>query len=147
MSQRLPIGGYEWLSESEIKRKFNTSDYQKNITSILSLNDDADIGYIFEVNLHYPSNLHDKHNDLPFCPEKRKIPGITDNEKLLLTFYDKENYSLHYQMLKLVLEHGLVLKKVHRVLQFKQKAWLKKYIDLNTELRSKTNKAFEKKLL
>lgn len=144
MSQRLPIGEYQWISKRIIDSNFNTSDHQKNVTKILNLNDDSDIGYIFEVDLHYPRELHDKHNDYPFCPEKRSISGITKNEKLLLTFYDKKNYIIHYSMLKLALEHGLMLKKVHRVLQFKQTAWLKPYIDLNTKFRAQANNDFEK---
>lgn len=144
MSQRLPIGEYQWVSESEIEQNFNTSDQQKNAMTILNLKDDSDIGYIFEVDLEYPAELHDKHNDYPFCPERRSIPGITKNDKLLLTFYDKKNYIVHYSMLKLALEHGLLLKKVHRVLQFKQSAWLKAYIDLNTKLRAQANNDFEK---
>lgn len=132
MSQRIPLGQYQWLSQNEINREFNTNNYQKNVSRILNMNDDSDEGYIFEVDLHYSAELHDKHNDFPFCPEKRSVPGITTNDKLLLTFYDKKNYIIHYSMLKLALEQGLILKRVHRVLKFKQSPWLKPYIDLNT---------------
>lgn len=144
MSQLLPIGEYEWLSETNILENFNTSNYQKNTSSILNLKDDLDFGFIFEVDLHYPPELHEKHNDFPFCPEKRGIQGITSSDKLLLTFFDKEKYIVHYHMLKLALEHGLVLKKVHRVLQFRQSAWLKPYIELNTKHRAQANNDFEK---
>lgn len=144
MSQRLPIGDYRWMPESELNRKFNTPDEQKNADSILNLKDDSDDGYIFEVDLHYPPELHDKHNDYPFCPERRSVDNIMKNEKLLLTFYDKKNYITHFSMLKLALKHGLILKKVHRVLQFKQVAWLKSYIDMNTKHRTQANNDFEK---
>lgn len=144
MSQRLPIGAYKWLDERVIEENFNTSTYENNVSSILNLPDDSDEGYIFEVDLHYPSELHDMHNDFPFCPEKRGIPDITKNDKLLLTFYDKKNYVVHYSMLKLAIENGLILKKVHRVLQFKQIAWLKPYIDLNTQLRAQSKNNFER---
>lgn len=144
MSQHLPIGGYQWVAESVIERNFNTENYQKNVSSILDLKDDSDLGYIFEVDLHYPSELHDSHNDFPFCPEKRSIDGITKNDKLILSFYDKKNYKVHYQMLKLALQHGLILKKVHRVLQFNQAAWLKPYIELNTQHRAKATNDFGK---
>lgn len=144
MSQCLPIGEYQWLSEGNIKRNFDTLNQRKNMCSILNLMDDSDVGYIFEVDLHYPAELHEKHNDFPFCPEKRGIPGITKNEKLMLTFYDKKNYIVHYRMLKLALEHGLVLKKVHRVLQFQQSKWMEEYINLNTQFRSEANNEFEK---
>ena len=50
----------------------------------------------------------------------------------------------HIRALKQVLNHELILKKVHRVIQFKQKAWLKAYIDMKTELRKKAQNEFEK---
>lgn len=143
MSKPLPIGGFKWMGESEIASKFNTDDYQKNVMAILELNDDSNTGYLFEVDLHYPSELHDCHNDYPFCPEKRSIPGVSQ-EKLMLTFYDKEKYVVHYSMLKLALEHNLILKKVHRVLQFEQSTWLKPYIELNTRYRMSATTNFEK---
>ena len=59
-------------------------------------------------------------------------------------FYDKENYVVHIRSLKQALKHGLILKKVHRVIQFNQEAWLKPYIDMNTELRKKAKNDFEK---
>lgn len=65
-------------------------------------------------------------------------------EKLLLTLNDKKKYVLHYRMLKLALKHGLVLKKVHRILKFKLSLWLKSYIDLNTTMRTKCRSDFEK---
>lgn len=144
MSQRLPIGGYRWVPETTINQNFNTSDHQANKTAILNLPDESDKGYIFEVDLYYPPELHEKHNDFPFCPEKRSIPGITKNKKLFLTFYEKEKYIVHYSMLKLALEHGLILKKVHRVLEFRQCAWLEPYIALNTKHRAKADNEFEK---
>ena len=51
---------------------------------------------------------------------------------------------LFFRALKQALNHGLKLKKVHRIIQFKQKAWLKVYTDMNTELRKKANNEFEK---
>ena len=57
----------------------------------------------------------------------------------------KEKYVIHIAALKQALNHGLVLKEVHRVIQFNQKAWLKKYIDKNTKLRKKASDEFEKK--
>lgn len=143
MSQPLPISDFSWVD--------NVNEIAPN--DILNLSDDSEIGYIFEVDLHYPQSLHNLHNDFPFCPEKRPLPnevfnilGVRKNkmDKLLLTLYDKENYVIHYRMLKLALQHGLVLKKVHRVLQFRQTCWFKKYIDLNIELRKKAESDFEK---
>lgn len=145
MIQRLPIGDYQWVSESMIEQNFNTPDYQKNVSTILNLEDDSDLGYIFECDLHYPQEIHDKHNCYPFLPENQNIPGIVKNKKLLLTLNDKKNYKIHYKMLKLALEQGIVLKKVKRILQFKQIAWLKPYIELNTKHRTQAQNEFEKK--
>ena len=58
--------------------------------------------------------------------------------------YDKNNYVVHIRSLKQALNHGLILKKFHRVIQFNQKAWLKEYIDINTELRKQAKNDFEK---
>ena len=64
--------------------------------------------------------------------------------KLVCNLYDKKNYVVHIRSLKQALNHGLILKKVHRVIQFNQEAWLKPYIDMNTELRKKAKNDFEK---
>lgn len=144
MGQSLPIGDYQWLSESTIEQNFNTPDYQKNVSAILNLEEDSEIGYLFECDLHYPQKIHDTHNFYPFLPEKGKIPGIMKNEKLLLTFYDKKNYVIHYKMLKLAIEQGVELKRVNKVLQFRQTKWLKPYIDLNTKCRTLAKNEFEK---
>lgn len=163
MSKHLPIGGYEWVSNNDV--------LFTNQQAILNLSDESNNGYVFEVDLHYPKHLHDTHNDYPFCPERRLLPtealdliekmwtdceidekkkkGKTSSirnskiQKLLLTFYDKKNYILDYRMLKLALKHGLELKKVHRILKFRQSRWIKPYIDLNIELRKKAANKFE----
>ena len=110
---------------------------------IKNYDEDRDKGYILEVDVgyskadckaRYPENLHDLHSDLPFLPERMKINKCT---KLACNLYDKKNYVVHIRSLKQALNHGLILKKVHRVIQFNQEPWLKPYIDMNTELRKK----------
>ena len=81
------------------------------------------------------------HSDLPFLPERNKINKCN---KLVWNLYDKKNYVVHIRSLKQALDHGLILKKVHRVIQFNQGAWLKEYIDMNTELRKQAKNDFEK---
>ena len=85
--------------------------------------------------------LHRLHDDLPFLPERMKIGKC---KKLACNLYHKKNYVVHIRSLKQVLNYGLILKKVHRVIQFYQEAWLKPYIDINTELRKKAKNDFEK---
>ena len=101
----------------------------------------SDKGYILEVDLDYPSKLHKLHSDMPFLPEKMKIDKT---QKLVCNLRDKKKCVVHISILKQALNHGLELKKVHRLIEFNQEAWLKKYIDMNTELRKKASNDFEK---
>ena len=88
--------------------------------------------------------LFDLHKDLPFLPERKKVNKV---EKLICNIEDKEKYVMHIKVLKQALNHGLVFKKVHRVIQFNQKYWLKPYIDMSTKLRKKAKNDFEKDFL
>ena len=83
------------------------------------------------------------NKDLPFLPERKKVNKV---EKLICSIENKEKYVIHIIYLKQVLNHGLKLKKVHRIIQFKQKAWLKVHIDINTELRKNAKNEFDKDL-
>ena len=78
---------------------------------------------------------------MPFLPERMKIDKT---QKLVCNFCDKKKYAVHISILKQTLDHGLKFKKVHRVIEFNQDVWLKKYIDMNTELRKKASNDFEK---
>ncbi|XP_047035542.1 uncharacterized protein LOC124641502 isoform X1 [Helicoverpa zea] len=132
MTKKMPISNFYLLNENEIS-KFD----------LFNVADDADYGYILEVDLCYPQHLHDSHSDLPFAPEKIIPPG-GKTYKLVANLYDKTKYVIHYTNLKQCLKHGLILKKIHRILAFRQDCFLKKYIDLNTQLRQTCNSAFEK---
>ena len=123
------------LNEKKIS-KFN-EDFIKNY------DEDSNIGYILTVDIEYPKNLHDLHNDLPFLPERMKINKCSE---LVCNLYDRNNYVVHIRAFKHALNHGPILKKVHGVIQFNQEAWLKEYIDMNTELRKQAKK-FEKQFL
>ena len=131
MSQKLPVNGFEWLKDlSKVDKDF-IKNYDK----------DSDKEYILEVDVEYPKNLFDLHSDLPFLPERMKIDKCI---KLVCNLYNKEGYVVHIRSLKKALDHGLILKKTHRVTQFNQEAWLKPYIDINTELRKESRNHFEK---
>ena len=80
------------------------------------------------------------HNDLPFLPERMKIEKV---EKLVATLHDKTEDLIH-RNLKQALNHGLVLKKLPRVIKFNQNPRLKPYIDINKDLRKKVKNDFEK---
>ena len=89
---------------------------------IKNYDEDSNKGYIFEADVEYPKNLHDLHGDLPFLTERMKINNCN---KLVCNLYDKTNYAVHIRSLKKALDHGLILKKVHRAIQFNQETWLK----------------------
>ena len=134
MSQQLPVDNFEWIKDTS---QFN-EDFIKNY------NEESDEGYFLEDDVQYLEKLHELHNDLPFLLETMKIEKI---EKLVANFHDKTEYVIHIRNLKQALNHALVLKKVHRVIKFNQNAWLKSYIDMNTDLREKAKNDFEKGFL
>ena len=147
MSQPLPYRDFKWIDPEEII----LDNYHEN----------SNKGIILEVDLEYPEELHDLHNDYPCAPEKiivtndmfspycSKIKNLHENSsgtvsKLIPTLNKKTNYVLHYQNLKLYQSLGLKPTKIHRVLEFKQRKWLKSYIDFNTETRKDAKNSFEK---
>ena len=99
---------------------------------------------MLEVDVQYPEKLLELHHDLPFFSERMKIEKA---ENLVANLRNKTQYVIHIRNLKEALNHGLVLKKVHRVIKFNQNAWLKPYIDMNTDLRKNTKNDFEKVFL
>ena len=92
----------------------------------------------------YPEELHNPHNEYPLAPERIKIAKC---EKLVPTLSSKKKYVVHHEALKTYVRLGLIVKKVHRGIRFEERTWLKSYIDLNTDLRSKAKNAFEKDFL
>ena len=132
MSKKLPVNGFKWIDNKEINEDF-IKNYDEN----------NDKGYIFEVDFKYPKRLHDLHSDLPFLSERMEMNKC---KKLVCNLYNKKKYVAHINTLKQALNHGLKLKKIHRVIGFNQEAWLKPYIDMNTELRKLARNDFEKDL-
>ena len=94
-----------------------------------------------EVNVKYPKRLHKLHSDLPFLPERMEINNC---KKLVCNLSNKKKYATHTNSLKQALNHGLKLKKINTIIEFNQEAWLKPYIDMNTELRKAGKNDFEK---
>ena len=113
MSQKLPVNGFMWYNSY-------LSDFTEDF--IKNYNEDSDEGYFLEVDIEYPKQLSSSHKDLPFLPERKKLEKV---EKLVCSIEDKEKYVIHIRALKQALNNGLKLKKVHRVINFNQKAWLK----------------------
>ena len=109
-------------------------------TSQLNSYENSNKGYFLEVDVEYPKDLFNLHKDIPYLPEKNKLVKI---KKLVCGIEDKKNV-VHIRALKQALNYGLKLKRVHKVIQFNQKVWLKPYIDMNTKLRKVGKNEFEK---
>ena len=131
MSEPLPVNGFDWMEDLSK----TDEDFIKNY------DEDDDKGHILEVDIEYPKDLHNLHSDSPFLPERVKIDKCN---KLVCKLYDKKSYVVQIRSLKQALNHGLILKKIHRVIQFNQKVWLRPYIDMNTELKKQAKNDFEK---
>ena len=135
MSKKLPVNGFKWLDSDKINEI--NEDFIKNYS------ENNDKGYILEVDVKYPKRLHELHSDLPFLSERMKVNKY---KKLVCNLFNKKKYVAHINLLKQALNHGLKLKKVHRVIKFNQDAWLKSYTDMDTELRKAAKNDFEKDL-
>ncbi|XP_039287836.1 uncharacterized protein LOC120352187 [Nilaparvata lugens] len=101
------------------------------------------IGYILEVDIEYPSELHDEHNDFPFLAENKKTLK-SNHVRLMTALSNRERYVCHYRTLKQAVQHGLKITKVHRGVRFEQEDFLAPYIMLNTRLRQQSKNKFEK---
>ena len=127
----------------------------------MSIKDKSLTGYILKVDLENPNELHDIHNDYPLAPQKSNMQkewlsdycleianehniAIGSVKKLVSNLMDKNNHVIHYRNLQHCLEQGLKLKKIHRILKFKQSDWMKPYIDFNTKQKTISNNEFDK---
>ena len=133
MSQKLPKNNLKWVVDTSIINEEFIKNYNKN----------SGKGYILGVDVKYPKELHDLNSDLPFLPKKMKIDKC---KKLVCDLHNKKKYIVHIKSLKQALNHGLKLKRIHKIIEFSQKAWLKPYIDMNTELRKLAKDDLEKDL-
>ena len=146
MSKKLPVNGFKWIDNNETAESSYLERSAKHIINedfIENYDENNDKGYIFEVDVKYPKRLHELHNDLPFLSERMEVNKC---KKLVCNLFNKKKYVAHINTLKQALNHGLKLKKILRVIEFNQEAWLKPYIDMNTELRKLAKNEFEKDL-
>ena len=158
MSKPIATGGFRFLNKDEIQQ-----------LDILSTPKDSSIGYVCEVSLEYPKELHDRHSDYPLAPEKKiikdqdlspyakrlwkamhgrketdELPPRAKVEKLITSLNDKEKYILHYHNLQLYIQLGMRIQQIHRVLEFNQEPWMKPYIEFNTVQRKQATSLFQK---
>ena len=148
MSKYRPYGEFRWV---------------KNVDGldVMSVSEKSDTGSFLEVNLEYPDELQELHNDYPLALEKlavfndmlsaycKKIADkydikVGDVKKLIPNLGNKTKYVVHYINLQLYLSLGMKLTKIHRVLQFKRSDWMKGYIDFNKEKIKNAANDFEK---
>ena len=146
MQQTLPVDGYEWNETITLRE-------------ILATSADPDVGFFVEVDITCPPSLHDTHNDLPLEPQKIliqkswlspyaqsfdvKLPS-DGREKLVETLLDKNRFVCHYRNLKFYVNQCLKVRKLRRVIQFRQNKWLGDYISKNTIMRKQATNDFEK---
>jgi hypothetical protein len=163
MLSYLPIGGFKWNNDvynynynEELKE--NTLD-ENGINKILNLGNEADDGFTFDINCIYPNSLHDNDNGYGVMPEnvviqkewlsKSQQDGYKQSNisKLITSFFKKTHYGVNYRYLKWLISHGIIITKIHRVLQYKQSNYLASYIMKNTTERAKAKTEFQKGLL
>ena len=113
MSKQLQTSGLEWMTDDEF------GDW-KHLSCFL------------EVDLEYPEQLHDLHNDYPLASERIKIGNV---DKLIPNLNNKTSYVVHYENFKLYESLGLKITNIHRDIKFKESAWLEEYFNLNMKLR------------
>lgn len=144
LRSHLPYKSFKWVICEKLRGIICSEDF------ILGMKNDRKIGYIYEVDIEIPKELHEMFSDLPLLPENISVTNdmLSDfqnehwpkippkgHERLTLNLFNKQNYVLHYRTLKFCIQQGLKVKKFHRILQFEQKAWLRPYIDRNTKKR------------
>ena len=129
MSQKPPVNNFEWIKD--------TSQFIE--VFIKNYTEESDEGYLSWYSIswtffQYLEHLYKHYNDLRFLPERKKIEQV---EKLIANLNHKTEYVIHIRNLKQAINHKFLFKKVHKVIKFNQNAWLKSYIDMNTDLRKK----------
>ena len=133
------------------------------LEEVLKISSTAQHGYIIEVDIDYPPEFHEAHQDYPLAPSKLKIkhswlsgyqkslkvqmhlPEKSSGPKLVQTLLPKNRYTLHYRLAQFYNSMGLKITKLHRALKFEEANWMRHYMELNTSLRIAASTAFGKK--
>ena len=127
LSGPLPFSGFRWMTGEEI------GEMMEDHTKIRSCT--------LKVDLEYPDELHDLHNEYPLAVESVKVDGV---RKLIPNLYDKEIYVVHHEALRCYLSNGMVLKKIHEEISYEERDFMKEFIDINAEARKVAKDDFEK---
>ena len=184
MSQKLPFSDFEWLSNAQLRKAEDSLTSDNWLRTVRCLDSKAryicelarivnadgpldppaqtdlksDTAYIFEVDLEYPANIHDRNDDYPLSPElleiktkmlsekqlhlRRLYYGDSEpfSRKLVCSLYPNKYYVVFSETLKFYLKHGMKVAKVHRAIRFEVKAMLADYIKFNTDQRASAGK-------
>ena len=152
------VGSYKWLTQNQISK-----------IDWANLSSESNTGYILQVDIEYPDFLHKDHESLPICPEHKdinyhdlseysklayeKIYGSSSkvfhhkSKKLTVSFETKYSYVIHYNNLKEYMKLGLKLLKIHRVISFEQRPFMRPYVDKCTQMRKMATTLVEKNLM
>ena len=149
MSKPLPYKKFKWSNDASEGMTLNENDLKTGI---------------YEVDIEIPENLHNKFKDFSVCPDIKSIDENNSSDyqkylndklntkynekdkKLILDLLPKKNYKVYYKNLEYYLKLGIKVTKVHKILTFDEKSFLKEYIDLNTNLRKYAKNDLEKDL-
>ena len=157
MSQYLPTGDFKKI---KLCCEYDSVLMNEIKENIFNTPDDNEFGYFVECNLEYPAEIKEKTKNFPFCPYQTKAdpdlfsaymnnvnqPNYKPTSKLMCDVTNKSKYMIHYRMFKFYLNQGMKVTKIHTIFRFKQSAWLAKYIDHNSQKRTKAKTNFEKDL-
>ena len=152
MMGKLPISDYKWLSLENWEDEAHFVE-----CGIWQWNPDGEIGYFVEVDVTYPTELHDKHNDFPLLPEQREFEpspymknirecfGLSSNTtpKLIPNLCKKDSMICHVAEIQQAMQQGLRVTKLRRVLEFRQEAFLKPWVEYCVEKRRTAQNEFE----
>ena len=127
--QNLPTHGFLWKKAEDVTPE-----------KIGELVKKGKRGYLLEVDVKYPKEPHENKSELSFLADRIKIGR---EEKLVSNLQNKKGYVVHIKALDQALKHGLKLKMVHRVIEFRQGKWMKAYIMLNNRLSKDAKNEFE----
>ena len=154
MSQYLPTSEFEKLDFPE------EYELEQIVEDLRFIPDNNEYGYFIECDLEYPAEIKEKTENFPLCPYQTKAdpnlfseymnsvkqPNYKPTEKLMCDLTNKYNYMMHYRMFKFYTQIGMKVTKIHTIYRFKQSLWLEKYINHNTQKRTKAKTNFEKDL-
>ena len=166
MMQALPQDNFKWLADNQ--REAFVKKLTKENPTIPKV---TGKGFIAEVDIELPPHLWDKLNEFPLAPENRVVHSnelsqiqvdqyqkvyqkmcqknspeetFKSGKKLIADLHPKNKFIIHHEYLKLLLEMGYKITKVHRVMTFCETRFMKDWIALCTKSRAKARNEGDK---